>query len=366
MAAAIILFGLHQHALAEGWVGAYVWGGVITKSAGVQRFYDTIFAVLDAGFDTVRIAPGPNAIDEVTLAPSCVKDDTLACYARLLLASDVWDHPKLRRVMLTAIDRTCQTNGRSNDGCLISSLLLANKDRIKAEYAALFNVIRDRFAGRNIQVILSNWEGDNFVYCGSAFDFGKNAKEVFPERCRAAWPGAQTNLERVQAHLLWHRLRDEAVSEFTAANPGLDLISAPEINSLVLFEPGCGGLCNPSTDKIVDQIAATGGRKHCSYSSYDTQGLSSRGGLVAAVKRLLSVCGNVIIGEAGYDLLRPGNLRRSIELFETLDRVRRLRGVLGVVIWNAVDPADGSSKYGLFDASGAPQLLQHLGPLARP
>lgn len=353
---------LPRAATTRGWVGAYVWGGVITQSSGVQRFYDTIHAMLAAGFDTIRIAPGPSAIDGGILTGRCQgASDRLACYTQILFASDVWDDPGLKRIMLTAIDRTCVTAASSNNACLTESLLVPRKAAIKAEYIAMLSILRDRFAGRPIQFILSNWEGDNFVYCG-AYNFGRNAGGKSATDCRAHWLAGQTNVQRVQAHLLWHSYRDEAVAEFVAANPGFDLIHAPEINSLTLLDPGCGGLCNPATDDIVDQIAASGGRAYCSYSSYDTQGPPG-GSYLAAIKGLLKICRNVIIGEAGYDIRRPGNLRRNIEVYQALDELRRLPGVIGVIPWNAVNPANGSQRFGLFDTTGADQLFQYLGPI---
>jgi hypothetical protein len=329
----------------------------------VQRFYDTVNAALVAGFDTIRFAPGTSAVDGVSLAPFCSgASDNLACYTKVLLASQAWDNPGLKRVMLTAIDRTCSTLAASNNGCLTASTLTANKTAIKAEYAAMLAVLRDRFAGRSIQFILSNWEGDNFVYCGSAYDFGRNTGGTFAATCQASWPSGQTNQQRVQAHLLWHSYRDEAVAEFIAANPGFSLIHAPEISSYTLLNSGCGGACNSATDDVIDQIAANGGRAYCSYSSYDTQG-SAGGTYLATVRALLNICQNLIIGEAGYDLLNAGNLQRNVDLFKALDQIRNVPGVLGVIPWNAANPSSGSQKYGMFDMTGADQLLRFLGPI---
>lgn len=363
LALALALLTLALPARSAGWVGAYVWGGVVTQSTGVQRFYDTVRLSLAAGFDTIRIAPGPSAVDGNIIAGSCPGDDNLACYSRILFASSVWDHPNLKRIMLTAIDRKCQSLAGGNQGCLTASTLTANKVAIKAEYAAMFTVLRDRFAGRSIQFILSNWEGDNFVFCGSAYDFGRNAGGTAAANCQATFPSGQTNVQRVQAHLLWHSYRDEAVAEFIAANPGFNLINAPEVITYNLFNPGCGGLCNPETDTILKQIALAGGRPYCSWSSYDAQG-PANGAYLAAVQDILATaCQNLIIGEAGFDLLGAGNLQRNVEVFKALDQIRNVPGVLGVIPWNAVDPASGSQKFGMFDTNGKAQLLPFLGPI---
>lgn len=353
-----LLFAIPAHA--AGWVGAYVWGGVVTQSAGVQRFYDTVGLALASGFDTIRIAPGPTAIDATPLNSSCTGSDNLACYAQILFASPVWNHPGLKRVMLTAIDRKCQSIG-GNNGCLTASTLTANQAAIKAEYADLFAYLATRFAGRNVQFILSNWEGDNFVFCGDAFGIGTSGTKA--QACQATFPAGQTNVQRLQAHLQWHAIRDSAVSDFVAANPTFNLIHAPEFNSYNLFNSGCGGFCDPNTDTVLKQIALAGGRQYCSYSSYDSQG-PANGTYLANVQAILATaCTNLIIGEAGYDLLNAGGLRNNVELFKALDQLRTQPGVLGVIPWNAVNPGNGSQKFGIFDTTGASQLLQFLGPL---
>lgn len=351
-------------AWASGWVGAYVWGGVVAQSTGVQRFYDTVDLVLRQGFDTVRVAPGPTAIDGVTI-PGCTgAHDTLTCYAKVMFASSAWENPGLKRIMLTAIDRTCVNAASGNIGCFTASLLTANKTAIEKEYADLLAYLSQRFAGRGIQFILSNWEGDNFVYCGSAYSFSQGGS--FTTSCNnSITSNGQTRAQRLQALLTWFSYKDEVVANFIAANPGTSVIHAPEFSAFGMFAGGCQGGCatgTPSSDLVLGAIQAAGGRRYCSYSSYDSQG-PANGSYLAAVQQILAICQNLIIGEAGYDLLGPGGLANDAALFPALDQLRNVSGVLGVIPWNAVNPADGSQQFGMFDTSGRDQLLHLYGPL---
>jgi lysophospholipase L1-like esterase len=353
-------------ALKPSTVGAYVWGGVLTRSAGVQRFYDTVDLVLKRGFETVRVAPGPSAIYGVTIPDCTGANDTLTCYAKVMFASSAWDNPGLKHVMLTAIDRTCTNAAPANNGCLTASTLTANKAAIEKEYTDLLNYMAQRFAGRNVDFWLSNWEGDNFVYCGNAVGYGMGG--AVTTSCNAAiTANGQTKEQRLQAFSQWLSYRDEAVANFKAANPGVNVIHAPEFNNYKLFSGGCGGSCvagTPSPDSVLGQIQAAGGREYCSYSSYDTQGPAG-GSYLAAVDTILGICKNLIIGEAGYDLLNSGaaGVANNVALYGALDQIRNLYGVLAVIPWNAVNPSDGYQQLGMFDSAGRDQLLHDFGPL---
>ena len=56
--------------MAEGFVGVYIWGGTLQKGAtGIERLANSVALSLDAGFDTIRIAIGPNVVADYGLAP---------------------------------------------------------------------------------------------------------------------------------------------------------------------------------------------------------------------------------------------------------------------------------------------------------
>ena len=359
---------------APGWVGAYIWGGLITTqhsaSEGAAQFHDSVRFMLAQGFDTIRFTIGPKAMAAYNLPSSRYcrgADRKLGCFARLMLASDAWDDPGLRRVMLSLADFACYTYASDNNGCLYEPYLKANEAAIAAEYTDLLQVLHDRFAGRGIQIIISNWEGDNFVYCGS-YRFARRAPSA--AKCMAKWPAGQTTTQRADAFLYWYSIKDAAVSAFRANHPDFDVIVAPEFNGWYdTFDRGCNGRCDPG-DELVSRIEAAGGREYCSYSSYGSQGQFYIEKLSKILERS---CKNLIIGEFGRDY--PRHSRADIEAnFALVDKARRLvladgRRVIGVVPWHAIDgetlPKAGPHEqvYGLFRYDGREVLHPLMGGL---
>ena len=258
-------------ASAEGFVGAYVWGGMIDTHVGIQRFYDTVDSALNNGFTAIRFKLGPGQANDYGITPDpCYGNETLSCYAQVMFDLPVWDNPKLTTVILTALDFTAYLNeGGSNNGYVDTYNLAAHQAAIEAEYTGLFNVLQQRFAGRNVQFILSNWEGDNVVYCGSSYNYATNP--AFAAKC--VHPNNESNAQAAAGLVTWFGYRDQAVAAFVAANPSINLIQAPEFNAYSMFDSGCHGYCNAATDTVLAQIGAAGGRGYCSYSSYDTQGV---------------------------------------------------------------------------------------------
>jgi len=345
-------------ASAEGFVGAYVWGGMIDTHVGIQRFYDTVDSALNNGFTAIRFKLGPGQANDYGITPDpCYGIKTLSCYAQVMFDSPVWDNPKLTTVILTALDFTAYLNeGGSNNGYVDTYNLAAHQAAIEAEYTGLFNVLQQRFAGRNVQFILSNWEGDNVVYCGSSYNYATNP--AFAAKC--VHPNNESNAQAAAGLVTWFGYRDQAVAAFVAANPSINLIQAPEFNAYSMFDSGCHGYCNAATDTVLAQIGAAGGRGYCSYSSYDTQGVPGST-YYSSITGILKTCKHMMIGEAGYDMaVKPQSM--DLGLFQELYEIDTTAAI-GVVPWHYADPANSPTKYGLVDHTGAPQDLLLMGPL---
>lgn len=330
---------------------------------GVERLANSVALALDTGFDTIRIAVGPNVVADYGLDPgTCVGHRSLGCFATTLLAPRIWSDRRLKRVILTTVDFSCFVSGGGNgNGCLVAARLDANGAAIEAEYGALFDVLLRRF-GERVAIVIDNWEGDNFSYCGDSWRYA-NDLAGFAARCRATWPSGQNNRARVAAFLRWIGLKDAAAARFRAAHPGFDLVVAAEFNVVDAFARACPAShsCDASTDSVLDAIAASGGRDWCSWSSYDAQGASD-GRYLAAAEDILKVCRHLIVGEGGYDqnLYSPAQTRA---LFVAMNQIRELPGVAGVVPWHGFDAPGSPTRYGLWTPSGRPQVLDLLGPL---
>jgi hypothetical protein len=352
--------------------GAYVWGGYLTQDSGVQGFYDSVGYALNRGFGTVRIAITPSETSDLSISGQCATP-SLACYAQIMFASGVWDNANLQRVIITTLDWSCYQYepANLNNGCLYAPDLTANQAAIKAEYTALFNVLKSRFGSRNIQFVIDNWEGDNFAFCSSAYNVGGSA--TTSAACLATFTGGQTFAQRSAALVQWVGYRDAAVNAFVVANPGFNMISALEFNSLTLFcqgettsastcaaeTSGCQGTCNPSTDTVLDQVTAAGGRAYCSYSSWDS---IANGSLPEDALNILSRgCSHLIIGEAGA-AVDNSTVAAVQNVYWQVCIADQLPNVMGSVLWNLVYPGSGL-HYGLFNGSGTNLNIGNIGCL---
>ena len=94
------------HASAGGFVGVYIWGGTLQKGAtGVGRLANSVALSLDAGFDTIRIAVGPNVVADYQLDPgTCAGHRSLGCFAAVLLAPPIWTDSRLQRLILPKVE----------------------------------------------------------------------------------------------------------------------------------------------------------------------------------------------------------------------------------------------------------------------
>lgn len=357
----LVFLSLVGSANATGWKGAYIWGGLLTASStsGPQQFYDSVNYVLLNGFDTVRFKIGPNQEADYNLPANtyCVGNQNLACYAQVMLNSTVWDNPNLKRIMLTTIDFTASASAPANAGLFNPTLLAANQTAIEAEYTALLTYLNTRFAGRSIQFIISNWEGDNVVYCGAVYSFATNP--TFSTACRAGALSSHTNAYWVQGLLTWFSYKDAAIAAFVAANPSFNVIHAPEFSSFNQFAGGCGGNC-VATDLVEAQIAAGGGRAYCSYSSYNSQSGANGEYLGDARSIITNACKTgLILGEMGLSVGTGGSdstPAAAVANFQGLAQLRQTTGILGVIPWHAFDPpTPGTGNlFGQFDTTGRP------------
>jgi len=346
-------------AAANGFVGAYIWGGAIDAHSGIQRFYDTVNSAAVNGFTAIRFKIGPSQSSDYNISPdSCSSNKTLGCYAGEMFNSPVWNNPGITTIIITALDFTAYiAEGGSNSGYFDTSTLSANQAAIEAEYVGLFNALKTRFGSRSIQFVLTNWEGDNLIYCGSAFNYASSA--TFAASC--THPNSETNAQAAAGLVTWFGYRDAAIATFLAANPGFNLIQAPEFNVYSMFNAGCHGYCTAATDTVLSQIGVAGGRAYCSYSSYDTQG-GPGAAYLASIQGILTTCTHMMVGEAGYDLL-TNSQATDIALFQGLAQVNAQAGVIGVIPWHYSDVASPPTEYGMVSHTGALQNVNLLGSL---
>lgn len=339
----------------------YLWGGMLEASgganagAGVARFHRSVGFLLDHGFQAVRFTVTTAALPELGLAGGlCRAEQGIACPLEAALADPVFDRPELGLLMVTLHEARARE-------ALGEGLSAAAEDDLAAEFSLALDVLWRRFRGRRLRVVVSNWEGDNMVHCGSVARYARQAD--FAARCETgAGDGVDLRLARFMA---WMALRDRAVAAARRRHPAFDLEHAPEFNIARLGPDNCNTRCDVRRT-VFEAIAREGGRKLCSYSAYNS---TNRGLLAEDLPRLLRGCERLILGELGFDAARQGQegARRGFAL--AAEAVARFPGrVPAVVVWNAFNRAgsEARDRHGLFDADGGAALLPALPPALAP
>lgn len=320
-------------------MGAYVWGGLLGNTPSVDNFARSVQFVLDRGFTAVRFAVTPESAAQYGVQACRQSRSQLACVLRMLLSAPAFVDSRLRVVAITMHEF-----GYDQRTIVDASYLESVKSKVAEQYDDALVEIANRFSGRDVTVIISNWEGDNIMLCGSAFDFVANVG--FANKCRAN-QNVQHRKHGVQA---WLAFRDEVIASALKRYPNLNILHAPELNNVVLFSRVCRHACDldPSILGILERKEQ---RPVCSYSAYDSLHL---GVLATSTDRILRSCQRLVLGEVGFPLaLVPtgSQLKRAESIVHQVREVARSIDVF--FIWNAFgDPNNTKAQFGLFTGDG--------------
>lgn len=338
-------------------IGAYVWGGYYREDASPAGLAASVRFVLDQGFGTVRIAVSPRSVGELNLGPgACTGQKDVGCILDLVLEDPVFADPRLKTLILTIGDFTTFPEHQVDP-----DFIAANRDRIVREYRSALAAIDRHLGITPVDVVLTNWEGDNMVYCGGVYRFAKDPQ--FRPGCAG---GTEAGIgRRLDGLMSWFALRRATVEAYRPVSPNLRLHYAVEFNNLHILDQDCrGDGCNPALG-VFRRLSSEPRPELCSYSSYD--GLN-RGLLDQDIATMLRVCDKVIIGEIGFpawgpntEKARAGYAANARALLRWKDRI------FAIVFWNAFESKNAADKgYGLWTAEGAPRNITALPPALRP
>ncbi|WP_293868723.1 hypothetical protein [uncultured Alsobacter sp.] len=324
-------------------IGAYVWGGLLGGRSTPDAFNASVAFLLDRGFTAIRFAVGPKTLEGYGFAPgACGPRPSLACMLDPFLKAGALDDPRLRLVMITLHDSFV-----TRAGAFDPATVARDAEAILSDHAAALASLDRRFAGRPVRIVLSNWEGDNQLFCGSAYTFSRSPD--FVRTCSATRGDLSTAL---QGFIDWIALRDRAIAAYRKGGGTLDVSQAPEVNNLRIFTDGCLTTCDTGLT-LAAGLRARGGWATCSYSAYD--GINA-GRLGETLDRLASSCRRTIIGEFGFPLDRvKGERLKGLYASAAAAIAQRQSTIDAVFIWNAFE-SEGTrdTGYGLFRADGSP------------
>jgi hypothetical protein len=340
-------------------IGIYHWGGGLTQSMsdGVER-------IARLGGRVARVAYSPRYYLDYGIGPACYPNYSLSALAQEPDVQRALDDHRIRALILTAYDGftfgDCYTHRYLNPGFYTPDNIAA----IKAEYSDFVLHLFRRYAGLGRRFILSNWEGDNAVYCGSAYRYLVDPE--FRTSCNANYPayysGNAGPKESLEGMKLWFRTRQEGILAGIAQAgalglTGIEVVQAPEISAVRMLEEN-------GIPDVLRHVLGWLKPDYVSYSSYESLNRENPGqALIADIETIRAVTGSraVIIGEAGYPRSIWGE--GAVRGVESVIRAAFDSGVEYFIYWNLNDQSS-AANFGVFDTDDrltpTGQLLERM------
>jgi len=331
-----------------GWVGTYP-GNRLQEGARLAK---------RSGFQTIRLPLVASVEADFGIGTACHGKQTLESLVSLPAYAQVLGDPAFRTIFLTvwgdsnsydACDaRDPRTDQHPHKRYLEKSFysIAANRDRTRSEYADLTYRIYKTYRGTGKVFGISNWEGDNELYCDSAYYFAINP--AFRSSCEAK----RSTLDVLTAYRRFLELRQQGIDAGRARAlreglKGISVVSVIEASALRFLK----GAHLPSM--LEDVIPVVPVPDYVSYSAWESIGSPEQlsKDLDDLQKRFH---GRVMVGEFGFD--RGLDQSASGHAASAISAMRRAR-VNYSIWWQIFDqpPLTGLNDkglYGLYDDQG--------------
>ncbi|MDP9120092.1 MAG: hypothetical protein M3O15_01795 [Acidobacteriota bacterium] len=253
----------------------------------------------------------------------------------------VFNNPYLTTYVLTVVDRTaCADNARSyiDPGLDFSGVV--------ADYKSLAMQLYSRYHGTGKTFILSNWEGDNVVYCGAAYGYATD--QNFHDACDANYPvlykGIADRDAGMNGFIAWLKARQQGVQQGRDASAGstdgVQVAYAVEFNIV-------NALQNQGLRNVLSEVQLQGiPHDFLSYSAYESTNISAAQLQTDLQSRNIDPA-TLIIGEFGYSERdsSPQCVRRRTD--DVINTALAL-GVPYIFNWALFDNAE----FGIYDFAG--------------
>jgi hypothetical protein len=341
-------------------VGIYHWGGQASNSIG-----GGIDQIASIGVRNARITMSPRYYTDYNIRSGCYPSFTLAKLAAEPDVRAALANPAIKTMMITTLDGTtfgdCATPHYLNPSFYTPDVASA----LRKEYSDFVLSLYQVFHGTGKHFIISNWEGDNLVYCDGAYAYATN--QQFRDNCggvgsyQAFSNGNATPDESLQGLRLWFSYRGEGVADgisraLAAGLGGMDVSYAIEFNIV-------HALRDHGLKSVLYDVLPGLSYDYVSYSSYESINQTNPATvLVSDLNTIQNSVGtkNVIIGEAGFS-------RTTWGVNSALDRQNSVIGAAmdwGVPFffhWNLYDQGSGQElDFGVIDPFAKPTEFERL------
>jgi hypothetical protein len=332
-----------------GWVGSHP-GNRLQEGARLAK---------QAGFRTIRVPLVASVETDFGIGGACHGKQPLESLASVPGYAQVLKDPAFRVIFLTiwgdsnsydaCVARDPKTDQHSHKRYLDKAYYsdAANRDRTRSEYSDLTYRLYKTHHGSGKVFGISNWEGDNELYCDSAYYFATNA--AFRASCEAH----RKTSDVLTAYRQFLEFREQGIRSgreraLREGLKGVSVISVIEVSALRFLKEA------HLPSMLEDVIPSVTMPDYISYSAWESIGstpeqLSSD--LAELQKRFK---GRLMVGEFGFD--RGLDKSAAEHAARAINTMRRAR-VSYSIWWQIFDqpPLTGlgdKGSYGLYDDYG--------------
>jgi hypothetical protein len=325
-----------------GWVGTYP-GNRLQEGARMAK---------ESGVQTIRLPLLASVETDFGVGQTCHGKQTLASLVSLPAYAKVLSDPAFRTIFLTvwgdsnsydACDaRDPKTDQHPHKRYLDKMFysIPANRDRTRSEYADLTYRLYKTYRGTGKVFGISNWEGDNELYCDSAYYFATNP--VFRSSCEAR----RNTTDVLNTYRQFFELRQQGIDAGKARAlreglKGVSVISVIEVSALRFLKE------SHLASMLDDVIPAISMPDYVSYSAWESIGASAEQLSRDLDELQMRFKGRLMVGEFGFDRgLDPAASEHASSAIKTILRSR----VPYAIWWQIFDqpPLAGLGDKGLF------------------
>jgi hypothetical protein len=332
-----------------GWVGTYP-GNRLQEAARLAK---------QAGFQTIRVPLVASVETDFAIGGACHGKQPLESLVSLSAYAQLLKDPAFRTIFLTVWGDShsydaCEARDPKSDQHPHKRYLdkayysiASNRDRMRGEYADLTYRLYKAYGGSGKVIGISNWEGDNELYCDSAYYFATNA--AFRSSCEAK----RKIGDALEAYRQFLELREQGIHSgrqraLREGLKGVSVISVIEVSALRFLKDA------HLPSMLEDVLPSVSMPDYVSYSAWESIG-STPDQLFRDLGELQNrFKEHAMVGEFGFD--RGLDKSASEHIASAITTMRRAR-VSYAIWWQIFDqpPLAGlgdKGLYGLYNDQG--------------
>jgi hypothetical protein len=326
-------------------IGVYHWGVFSDPSGPILGGVN--FAA-SKGFKIMRLALSPRSSIDYGASSTCDSGLSLTQLVQKNGFSQALANSSINTFILTTYDGTsfsdCQTKKYMNP----TFYTTANTNAVVQEYYDFAMYLYQTYKNTGKLFIIDNWEGDNNLYCGQAYNYATSAsfKSYCDSNYSSLYNGNTSVNDSISGMKLWLAARTAGIDKARVAAgvqgiTGVVVDSAGELSIVTALHS------NGYKSMLYDVLPSLS-LDYISYSSYESINNSTPATtLNSDIQTIKNVTGvnNIIVGEFGYSPDQVGATNAPAYLQQVAQDISSSGATYGI-IWDLFDQP--SSNFGLF------------------